>query len=69
MTPRYTVNSQALREARLSKGLSMEDLGRLVNVKGASVCRWEQGINSPNRKRLKKLAKVLNIPEEKLILG
>lgn len=50
---------EKLREARIKKGLSQQQLGEMVNVDRAQICHWEKGTHSPNYKSLIKLSKIL----------
>jgi len=52
---------------RKKKGLSREQLGKLVGVKGRAVCDWELGNKSPKAYRLLKIAEALEVSEDWLI--
>lgn len=51
-----------LREQRINKGLSQVALAQKIQVRGATISRWEAGKEAPRPRHLKKLAKLFNIP-------
>lgn len=64
------VIGQNIKRVRLSLGLSMDKFGSLIDSKAKSgtVANWEIGRNSPNAKRLKRIAELGNITVEELTL-
>ena len=40
--------SEALRALRKEKGMNQDELGKIVNVTGATVSRWEAGLVEPD---------------------
>ncbi|MFZ1287999.1 MAG: helix-turn-helix transcriptional regulator [Candidatus Phosphoribacter sp.] len=57
-----SVDPQALREARVSAGLTQHELARLVGVAGGErISRWELGTSVPRPEMLPRLAQVLGI--------
>ena len=56
-----------IREKRLAKDLTQEELGALLNVTKVSVCHWEKGLKRPSSKNLIALSKALNTDLEYLI--
>jgi putative transcriptional regulator len=50
-----------LKEARLAKGLTQDDLAKLINVNVNQVSRWELGKNEPSLEVSAKLAKELGV--------
>ena len=50
-----------LKEERLKKGYSQEQLGTLVGVSKVSISNYERGLEQPKMKRLQKLIDVLEI--------
>ena len=51
-----------LKNRRIEKQLTLDDVGRLVGVSGATISRWESGdIANMKRDKIVKLAKALNI--------
>lgn len=53
--------SQRIRELRLSKGLTLQDIATELGVTRASVSKWEGGHARPEISRLEQLARVLNV--------
>lgn len=49
-----------LKERRLEKELTLEQVGELVGVKKPAVSKWESGANSPKPETLKKLCDILD---------
>jgi transcriptional regulator with XRE-family HTH domain len=62
MTDRRTFG-QAVREARLAKGMSMGQLAAAVERSTASVRRWERDQGVPTKAVVRELAVVLNLDE------
>ena len=57
-----------IRAARKAKGLSQEDLGKLLGVQKSAVAKYENGrIVNIKRSTLKKISEVLDIPPSELI--
>lgn len=54
--------AKAIRAARMSAGLSREQLGRKIGRGRSTIHEWETGRYSPNPVALRKLSRVLNIP-------
>ena len=54
-------DTSAIREARIAKGLSQEELGERVGVKKAAVSKWETGRVYPRPRQARQLAKALGI--------
>jgi transcriptional regulator with XRE-family HTH domain len=56
-----------IRKARVAKGLSMEQLARMVGVTSFHVVyRWEKGRRHPEPLRIPLIAKALDLDEEQL---
>ncbi len=54
--------SKILTEAMNKKGISEDELAKLVGVKSAySVWNWTHGLNSPSKENKKKLKKILGV--------
>lgn len=49
-----------IKELRKSRGLSQEELGRIVGVERSAVSKWETGEAKPRADLLIKLAKALH---------
>ena len=54
--------SGVLREARLQRGLTLQDVGEAVGVTGSAVSHWEAGANQPRNDNLTAICKVLRLP-------
>lgn len=59
---------QKIKQARLAKGLTQEELGKLVGVQKSAVAKYENGrIVNIKRSTLQKISDVLNIRPAELI--
>jgi len=56
-----------LKEQRIQKGLSQNQLAKLSGVAQSAICYIEKGDKSPSLKTLLKLSKALEIPVWELI--
>lgn len=57
-----------IKEKRLAKGLTQDELAELVGVKNSAVAKWETGrVSEIKRSNLKKLADALDIRPSQLI--
>ncbi len=54
---------------RLTKGMTLEEFGKLFGASKGSVQGWESGRNLPNPERLKSLAKIGDTTVEELLYG
>lgn len=60
---------QKIREARLSKGLTQEELGKLVGLQKSAIAKYENGIVvNIKRSTLQKLSQALNLRGSDLII-
>ncbi|WP_146624879.1 helix-turn-helix domain-containing protein, partial [Streptococcus pyogenes] len=50
-----------LKTARLSKGITQSELGRLLHVNKMTISNWEKGKNIPNEKHLNALLHLFNV--------
>jgi len=50
-----------IRNMRLSKGMSQEELGLKLGVSSNAVSRWENGVCKPSKRSLSAIAMVLGI--------
>lgn len=58
-----------IKEARLSKGLTQEELGKLVGVQKSAIAKYENGrVVNIKRSTLHKLAEVLNLRGSDLVI-
>ena len=53
--------NEQLRELRISKGLTQENVGEVVGVSRQAVTKWEKGISTPSSNNLLALAVVYDI--------
>ena len=58
-----------LRKARIKKGFSQNDLADMVGVSHSSICEYEKNIHYPDFDALAKIAQVLEVDMDYLILG
>lgn len=75
-TPAPTENSnvnklgQIIREARKAKGLTQEELGRMLGIEKSAVAKYENGrVINIKRATLQKLSEILDISPAELIAG
>ena len=55
---------KAIHEARIAKGLKVDDVGKKIGISGASVGNWEQGRNVPKEEQRAKIVKLLGLDED-----
>lgn len=59
-----------IKEARIAKGLTQEELGKLVGVQKSAIAKYESGrVVNIKRSTLQKLAKALNLKGSDLIIS
>ncbi|MBQ6970855.1 MAG: helix-turn-helix transcriptional regulator [Synergistaceae bacterium] len=63
------IDGLILKELRLGKGLSQEQLGSLVGTEGNVVSRWERGTSTPSLHYIHKLSEVFGISVDCLMKG
>ena len=54
---------ERIKELRLEKNLSINQLAKEIGVSGAAVSRWESGIRIPNLDNIYALSKFFNVFE------
>ena len=59
--------SKKLRELRIEKGLTQEELGSIIYVSRSAIAKWEQGKGMPCKESLKLLSEYFEIPETELL--
>lgn len=61
--------AQKIKEIRLQTGMTGEQFGNKFNpiATKSSVSKWEQGLNRPNSKRLKRIAELGNTTVDELL--
>jgi DNA-binding XRE family transcriptional regulator len=55
---------KTIREARIAKGWSHEEMGEKVGVAHSSVANWEQGRYTPKEEARQKIVKLLGLPSD-----
>jgi transcriptional regulator with XRE-family HTH domain len=58
-----------LKNLRLAKGLTLQQVGDAFGISAASVASWEKGKNQPDSRKLSKIAEVLGTSVEFLLNG
>lgn len=59
-----------IKEARLSKGLTQEELGKIVGVQKSAIAKYENGrVVNIKRSTLSKLAQALDLRGSDLVIG
>lgn len=69
MDKNLTTLGDRIRSLRKSKGLTMEEFGKLFDASKSIVSRWERNISEPNAKRLKHIAKLAGVSVDELLYG
>lgn len=69
MDKNLTTLGDRIRSLRKSKGLTMEEFGKLFDASKSIVSRWERNISEPNAKRLKHIAKLAGVSVDELLHG
>lgn len=54
--------SEKLKEIRLDKGLTIEQVAVRLKANKSSVSRWETGESAPRPRHIKQLTKMFNVP-------
>ena len=65
----YDVIGKRIKQARMKKGLSQENLADELDISTAFLSRVETGKSQINLRRLLQVGKVLDVPPEELISG
>jgi transcriptional regulator with XRE-family HTH domain len=58
---------QRIRELRLGRGLTLQQVATALGVTRASVSKWEQGHTHPEHSRLEELARLFGVPATHLL--
>ncbi len=56
-----------LRQARINKGMSQQDLSRAIGMTQASISQFEKGLRTPTPANLRKFAEILDMRDEDLV--
>ena len=58
-----------IKQIRITKGYTMESLGKLLGITKSNVQKWEKGFTLPNKKRLPIISKIGDMTVEELLYG
>ena len=61
--------NERLKNLRLAKGMTLQQVGDAFGISAASVASWEKGKNQPDSRKLSKIAQVLGTTVEFLLNG
>ena len=61
--------NERLKNLRLAKGMTLQQVGDTFGISRASVSSWESGTNQPDPRKLEKLAEIFGSSVEYLITG
>ena len=61
--------NERLKNLRLAKGLTLQQVGDVFGISAASVSSWEKGKNQPDSRKLSELAEILGSSVEFLLNG
>ena len=61
--------NERLKNLRLAKGLTLQQVGDVFGISRASVSSWESGTNQPDPRKLEKLAELFETSVEFLVTG
>ena len=61
--------NERLKNLRLAKGMTLQQVGDAFGISAASVASWEKGKNQPDSRKLNKIAQVLGTSVEFLLNG
>jgi len=67
MSTKEVININKIKELRLDKNLTQEELGILLGVKKNTVCQWETGKRIPSLSMLRAIAAYFNCTIDDLI--
>lgn len=69
MSPDYNVIGRRIRNIRIEKGLTQEELADKIDISIAFLSRVERGTSKINLKRLTQIAELLNVSPGYLLTG
>ncbi len=61
--------NERLKNLRLAKGLTLQQVGDVFGISKASIFSWESGKSHPDHKRLEKLSALLGCSVQFLLTG
>ncbi len=62
-----SITSERIKKSRKEKGLTMNELAKIMGVAQSAIVRWENGTTEPKVKIIKHLAEVLEVDEAYLL--
>ena len=65
--PRHTGTNSPIARIRMERGLTQEQLGKLLGVDKRQVGFWERGVRNPNANSLRRLARALDCTMDELV--
>lgn len=65
----WSMLNERLKNLRLAKGMTLQQVGDAFGISAASVASWEKGKNQPDSRKLSQLAEVLGTTVDFLING
>ena len=65
----YSIIGSRLKQARLAKNLTQEDLSEQIDISVAFLSRVERGNSHINLKRLSQICSILEVPEGYILSG
>jgi transcriptional regulator with XRE-family HTH domain len=68
-TYHWRMLNERLKNLRLAKGLTLQQVGDAFGISAASVASWEKGKNQPDSRKINKIAQVLGTSVEFLLNG
>ena len=68
-TYHWQMLNERIKNLRLAKGLTLQQVGEVFGISAASVASWEKGKNQPDSRKLSKIAEVLGSTVEFLLNG
>ena len=65
----YKKIGEFIKSKRLEKGISQYELADMIVISREAVSKWERGVSLPDISILSKLADILNVSVEELLIG
>ena len=56
-----------IKDLRLARGWTQEELGRMLNVQKAAVSKYEKGVATPSNDVLRKMSSIFNVSTDYLL--
>lgn len=61
------INNQRLKQERIRRGLSQEELGKLIHVSKVAICGYEKGTKNPTLENFENLLGILGLQPNDLL--